>query len=80
MLIIFRFVSRKAGLDGNTEEERLYADIIMEHYQDYMKGMQQFQVKKNTNFSFRGSHCPHSDGVSKSTAPTLWFRMHRFSH
>ena len=39
-----RFLARKTGLDGKTEEEQVNADIIMEHYQDYITGIETYSL------------------------------------
>jgi hypothetical protein len=31
-------VAKKAGLAGKTEEEEIYADVILEHVNDFIKG------------------------------------------
>ncbi len=31
-------MAKKAGLAGKTEEEEIYADVILEHVNDFIKG------------------------------------------
>ncbi len=37
-MALSRFVAKKAGLAGKTEEEEVYADVILEHVNDFIKG------------------------------------------
>ena len=36
--LLARFVGKKAGLAGKTEEEELQAEIILDHVYDFVKG------------------------------------------
>jgi hypothetical protein len=36
-------VAKKAGLAGKTEEEEIYADVILEHVNDFIKGADKIQ-------------------------------------
>jgi hypothetical protein len=36
-------VAKKAGLAGKTEEEEIYADVILEHVNDFVKGTDKTQ-------------------------------------
>ena len=38
-LYFLRFVAKKVGLAGDSEEEYVYADMILEHVVDFMKGI-----------------------------------------
>jgi hypothetical protein len=38
-----RFAAKKAGLAGKTEEEEIYADVILEHVNDFIKGADKTQ-------------------------------------
>jgi hypothetical protein len=37
-MALSRFVAKKAGLAGKTEAEEVYADVILEHVNDFIKG------------------------------------------
>jgi hypothetical protein len=43
--LLCRFVAKKAGLAGKTEEEEIYADVILEHVNDFVKGADKIQNK-----------------------------------
>ncbi len=36
-------MAKKAGLAGKTEEEEIYADVILEHVNDFIKGAYKIQ-------------------------------------
>ncbi len=36
-------MAKKAGLVGKTEEEEIYADVILEHVNDFIKGADKIQ-------------------------------------
>jgi hypothetical protein len=38
-----RLVAKKAGLAGKTEEEEIFADVILEHVNDFIKGADKIQ-------------------------------------
>ena len=37
----FRFIAKKVGLAGSTEEDFVHADMILEHCVDYLNGKTQ---------------------------------------
>ncbi len=36
-------MAKKAGLAGKTEEEEIFADVILEHVNDFIKGADKIQ-------------------------------------
>ncbi len=47
-------MAKKAGLAGKTEEEEIFADVILEHVNDFIKGADKIQ-----NIQYVSSNLQH---------------------